>query len=156
MHTYRSHICTALRMWSADCAARVLPIWIEQHPEDDSPRVAILAARKGDPVAAANAADAAAAAAKEAYRTDCDALASGDAADAAAAAARAVFLIANARYAAEFAEDAAIAYAYTRAMADAAADANAIADKAQKNERKWQLQRLREWLSDTPPEPIPV
>jgi hypothetical protein len=35
----------ALALWAADCAERVLPLFIVKHPKDDRPRLAIEAAR---------------------------------------------------------------------------------------------------------------
>jgi hypothetical protein len=117
-----------LRLWLADCAARVLPIFEKHRPGDTRPRDAIMAARqfaRGEIGAAAWAAAwAAAGAAAWAAAGD----AAGDAAWAAAGAAAG-----------------AAAWA---AAGDAAGDAAGAAAWAA--ERQWQFDRLVAWLSDEP------
>ena len=113
-----------VRLWLADCAARVLPIFEKERPADPHVREAIVAARdyaRGRITAAARAA------AWDAAR------------DAAWAAAKAAAKAA--------ARDAARAAAW-----DAAWDAAWAAawDAAWDAEEQWQLQRLVLWLTDEP------
>jgi hypothetical protein len=136
------------RMAVADIAARALPVWERYAPDDDRPRRAIIAARSGDRAAAqaayatvARAADAVAYTAEAAAYAAYAAAKAAEVAKAAAYAAASRVLI-HAAYAASYAATAA-AYA-----ADAAANREA--------ERGWQLARLREWLSATPPTPLLV
>jgi len=103
--------------FAADCAARVLPIFEAEYPDDDRPRRAIEAARSGD----ANAAYADAAANAAAYAAR--------AADAARAAAYAAYAANAGAYAAAYA-------AYAGAYAAARAAANAA------KERAWQGRHL--------------
>ena len=78
------------RLFAADCAERVLPIYEKKYPDDDRPRKAIKAARKyangkitKEQMAAADAAGAAAGAAARAAAWDAAGAAAGDAAGAA-------------------------------------------------------------------------
>jgi len=132
----------AARLFAADCAERVLPIFEEQFPNDSRPREAIAAARSG-----ANAARAADGAAYDA--------ASGAAADAVHAAyraSRAAYRAAyGAAYAAARAADAVDGAAYR--AADAADDAAHAADGAAygfgwEAERAWQTERLFQYLNE--------
>ena len=121
-----------LRLWMADCAARVLHIY-EKTETSTAPREAIIAARqyaRGEIEAAARAARAAARAA-EAARD-----AAGDAAEDAAWAA---------------AEDAA-----RDAVRDARNAAWAAGDAAWAAEERWQFDRLIARLSDDEPEDWPL
>ena len=117
-----------LRLFAADCAEHVLPIWEKSYPKDDRPAKAIEAARRfarGEiDAAAGDAARAAAWAAQDA---------AGDAAGAAAASAGA-------------AGDAARAAA--RAAAEEARDAAWAAAGAA--ERQWQSETLATYLKDAP------
>lgn len=108
-----------LRLFAADCAERVLPIFEKKYPTDMRPRNAIQAARdfvggKIDRAAAYAYANAASAAAYAYAYADADA----DAANAAAAAAAAAYAYADAD-----------AYAYAYAA-------------ARKSERDWQTEKL--------------
>ena len=106
---------------AADCAELVLPIYEERYPDNDSPRKAIEAAKRGDPDECRAAVAAAFAAAADA---DASAAAYADAdADASAAA-----------YAA--ADAAAYADAYADAFAAAAFAADAAAADARENTHK--------------------
>ena len=130
----------AIRLWLADCAARVLHIFERYYPSDARPRDAIKATRdfangKIDDAAWAAAWDAARAAARDAARAaaraaawDTAGAAAGDTAWAAAGAA---------------ARDAA------RAAARAAAG-----DTAGDAEEEWQFNRLCAWLSEKQPRPL--
>ena len=121
-----------LRMWAADCSARVLHIFESERPGDDRPRKAIEATR--------------------AYvRGEIDAAALANAADAAYTAADAAF--AYTAYAADAAAFAAARAAYTAANAAAWAAAFAAAGAT---EEAWQFDRLIAWLSDDEPEPWPL
>ncbi len=128
------------RLFAADCAARVLPIFEKEHPDDKRPRKAIAAARAyargeiGD--AAWTAAGAAALAARAAAR----AAAGGTAAWAAGAAAW------TADWAAAWAAGAA-----ARAAAGAAVRA-AGAAAAGAAEQQWQQKRLLDYLTGRAPE----
>ena len=127
-----------LRLWMADCAARVLCIYESKAPHDTRPRDAIVAARRfarGEIGVAARAA--ARAAAWVAARA-----AAGAAAGAAAAAGDA-------------ARDAAAAGDAARDAAGVAARA-AAGDAAGDAEEQWQLQRLVAWLSDDEPDDWPL
>lgn len=128
-----------LRLWMADCAARVLHIY-EKTESSPAPRNAIVAARqfaRGEIDDAAGAAGAARAA--------------GDAARAAWAAARAAGAAGAAWAAWAAAGDAAGAAAgAARAARDAAGDAARAAEEA------WQFDRLIAWLSDDEPQDWPL
>ena len=117
-----------VRLWGADCAAHVLPIFEREMPGDARPRQAIEAARG---FARGTVSDAALAAARDATMD-----ATMDATRAAASDARAA------------ARDAARAAAWvaTRAAASDAEDA----------EKAWQLDRLCCWLSEQEPEDWPL
>jgi len=120
-----------LRLFAADCAEHVLPIFEKKYPKDNRPRLAIQAARafaegKISAKAMLEARSAYAAAYADAYAY---------AADAAAAAAAA--------YAAADAADA--AYAAAAAYA-AVADAADAAYAAGQKERQWQVSKLKEYL----------
>ena len=117
-----------VRLWGADCAAHVLPIFEREMPGDARPRQAIEAARG---FARGTVRDAALAAARDATMD-----ATMDATRAAASDARAA------------ARDAARAAAWvaTRAAASDAEDA----------EKAWQLDRLCCWLSEQEPEDWPL
>ena len=132
-----------LRLWMADCAARVLHIH-EKTETSDAPRNAIIAARQFargeiDPAARAAARDAAWVAARAAARAA--------ARDAAWAAARAPAWAA-ARAAAWAAARAAQAAAWAAAWAAARA--------AWVAEEQWQFDRLIAWLSDNEPNDWPL
>ena len=165
-----------LRLFAADCAEHVLPIFKKERPDDDRPRKAIKVARafaRGEVDAAArdaawdaagaaagDAAGAAAWAAARAAARDAAEAAAGDAAWAAAgaaarAAARAAAWAAagDAAWAAAAAAAGAAAWAAARAAARAAAWAAAEAA-----ERQWQSECLLTYLEakpeakpDTPP-----
>ena len=125
-----------VRLWGADCAAHVLPIFEREMPGDARPRQAIEAARG---FARGTVSDAALAAARDATMD-----ATMDATRAAAwAAARAA--ASDARAAARDAARAA-AWVATRAAASDAEDA----------EKAWQLDRLCCWLSEQEPEDWPL
>jgi hypothetical protein len=120
---------TSLRLFAADCAEQVLPIFEKHHPGDDRPRKAIEAARAfahGETSAAAAAwaaasdaaSDAAAAAAWAASSAAASGAAWADASDAASAAYSAA------------------TWAATRAASRAASDAA----------KYWQLKRLQQYL----------
>ena len=136
------------RLFAADCAERVLPLFENMHPDDPRPRLAIAAARNsanGNIGAAAWAAarDAAAAAARDAAR---DAAAAA-ARDAAGAAARAAAWEAAGAAAAAAAR--AAAWEAARAAAGEAAGAAAWAaawEAAGEAERQWQTGRLLYYL----------
>jgi hypothetical protein len=125
-----------LQLWAADCAERVLPIFLKEYPNDNRPSEAVKAARqfaRGEITDAAwDAARAAACAAARAAAWDAARAAARAAAwDAARAAARAA------------AWDAARAAAWD-AASDAASDAAWAAARAA--EEKWQTNRLIEYL----------
>ena len=129
------------RLFAADCAERVLPIFEKKHPNDDRPRQAINAARayaRGEIDDAAWAAAWAAADAVDAVD------AAGAAADAADAAGAAVWAAADAADAADAAGAAADA---ARAAAWAAADAADAADAAGAAEQEWQCKRFLQYLT---------
>ena len=135
-----------LRLWMADCAARVLHIYEKQVPDDPRVRTAIETARqyaRGEVDAAARAAagDAARAAARDAAGAAAWDAAGAAAWDAAWAAAR----------------DAAGAAAWD-AAGDAAWDAAWAAawDAARAAEEKWQLDRLVARLSNPEPADWPL
>ena len=130
-----------LRMWSADCAARALPIWLAWRPNDDRPRAAILAARLNKNNAAAQLAYAAV---DEAVNVHAAAVSVAALAAASAAASAACAAAENAEACVACAAGAAVHSVYAVSLAARAA------------EHEWQLKRLQQWLSDTPPEPIPV
>lgn len=113
-----------LRLWAADCAERVLPVFEQHFPGDNRPRAAVEAARPGT-ARAADAARAAYAAARAAY-----------AATYAARAARAADAATYATYAA----DAATYAAYAADAADAA--------ETRDQESAWQRQRLAHYLRE--------
>ncbi len=127
-----------LRIFAADCAERVLPIWQKKYPNDDRPFKAIQAARAfakgkisfGEMVTARAAAGDAA----------------GDAGDAAGDAARDAARAAARDAAGDAAWDAgdAAGDAARAAARDAAGDA--AWDAAWDAERKWQLKKLKEYL----------
>ena len=140
----------ALRMFAADCAAKVLHIYETEYPNDNRPRNAIIAARGND--AAASAAEAAAWDAAWDAARDALAAASAAASDAASAAARASAWAAAwaAAWDAAWARDAASA-TETAAWAAASAAAWAAAwdaarGAAEAAARDWQLKRLIKWL----------
>jgi len=140
-----------LRLWMADCAARVLHIY-ERAETSEAPRNAIIAARQFargeiDDAAWAAARDAAWGAALAACNAACDA-----ACDAAWAAALAA--VAAAWAAGDAAEDAArAAWDAARAAWDAA---RAAGDDAGDAEEAWQLDRLVAWMSDVEPADWPL
>ena len=137
---------TAARLFAADCAERVLPIYERAFPTDRRPRAAIEAARLF--AAAWDAAgDAARAAAWNAAEAAAGAAGAGDAAWAAARAAAWAAGAGDAAWAA--AEDAARAAAWD--AAEAAAEA-AAGDAAGDAERDWQTQRLTAYLDGWRPE----
>jgi len=135
-----------IRLWSADCAARVLHIYEKDYPNDNRPRNAIQATRDfanglidaADARAHAARAHAARADAARAAAAARDAAAAVWAADAVWAAAAAVWA-ADAVWAAAHAADAAWAAA-------AARDA----------EEEWQFDRICQWLSNNEPEVWPM
>ena len=131
-----------LRLWMADCAARVLHIY-EKTETSTAPREAIIAARqyaRGEIEAAARAARAAA-----------------RAAEAARAAARAAEAARDAaRDAAEDAAWAAAEDAARDAVRDARNAAWAAGDAAWAAEERWQFDRLIARLSDDEPEDWPL
>jgi hypothetical protein len=145
-----------MRLWLADCAARVLPIFEKECPDDARPRQAIIAARRfarGETDAAARAAardaalNAAWAAARDAARDAARAAARDAARDAARAAAR---------DAARAAARAAARDAARAAARDAARDAawaaarDAARDAAWADEERWQFDRLIARLESEP------
>ena len=125
-----------VRLWGADCAAHVLPIFEREMPGDARPRQAIEAARGFARGTVSNAALAAARDATMDATMDATRAAAWAAARAAASDARAA------------ARDAARAAAWvaTRAAASDAEDA----------EKAWQLDRLCCWLSEQEPEDWPL
>jgi len=142
------------RVFAADCAERVLPIFEAAYPDDPRLREAIAAARSGDPARVTAAWGAAAVAAEDAAEDAAEAVAqaaaaartaawaaAGDAAGAAAGAAAwtAAWAAAGAAVAAAAAGDAAM---------DAAGDAAGAAagTAAMVAERAWQAQHLAEML----------
>ena len=140
LDTWNEHTA---RLFACDCAERVLPIFESICPDDDRPRRAIETARRyavgeatADELAAARAAAAAWAAARAA---------AGDAAWAAAAAAWAA---ARAAAAAARAAARAAAWAARAAAGDAAWAARAAAGDA---EKRWQAERLRQYLDGEAP-----
>ena len=163
-----------LRLWLADCAARVLHIYEREYPADDRVRNTIVASRqfaRGEIGAAAWAAagadardsawaaawDAAGAAAWDAAGTTAGAAARAAAGTAARAAARAAAGTA-ARAAAWDAARAAAGAAARTAAGTAAWDAAVAAaraaawDAAEAAEGAWQFDRLIEWLGDKEPD----
>ena len=126
-----------LRLWIADCAARVIHIY-EKTGNSDTPRKAIVAARQ---FARGEIDDAASDVARAAAWAAAGAAAWAAARAAAWAAARAA------------ASDVARAAAWAGARAAAGAAAWAAASDA---EEEWQLTRLVEWLSDNEPEDWPL
>ncbi len=140
------------RLFAADCAYRVLPIFEKRYPNDNRPRKAIQAARdfaNGLVTAAASDAawDAAWDAASDAARAAAEYAARAAARAAAEYAARAAAR-ATAEYAARAAARAAAEYAASDAERDAAWDAASDA------ERKWQTERLFYWLGGGQDGPI--
>jgi len=107
-----------LREFACDCAERVLPLWDARYPDDARPRDCIAVARRY--------------ARGEATKKELDA-------GCAAAYAAADAFASAAAYAAYAAMDAAYVAAYVAAYA--------AADAAER-EREWQVERLREVLSD--------
>jgi hypothetical protein len=144
-----------LRLWLADCAARVLHIYEKNYPEDARVRDAIVTARqfaRGEIGAAAGAAagDAAGAAAGAAA-WDAAGAAAWDAAGAAAGAAAGDAAWAAARAAAGAAARAAAGDAAWDAAGDAAWAA------AWDAEQDWQFDQLIEWLTKEPEDyPLPA
>ena len=137
-----------LRLWIADCAARVLHIY-EATETSDAPRKAIVARRRF----ARGEIDAIALAAAWAAAWDAARAAAGDAARAAAGAA-AWAAAWDAAWAATW--DAAWAATWDATWAAAEDAARAAADAARAAERQWQFDRLIEWLSDDEPEDWPL
>ena len=129
-----------VRLWVADCAARVLPIFEREMPGDSRPRQAIEAGRGFARGAVSDAArDAAGDAAGDAARDAWDA--ARDAWDAAR----------DARAAARDAWDAARA-----AWAAASDAARAAARDARDAENAWQIDRLCLWMSEQEPQDWPL
>lgn len=112
------------RLWLADCAAHVLPVYERAHPGDDRVRAAIQAAR-------------------DYARGELDASAAAWAAAAASAAARAAAAASAAAWSAAWS-------AGDAAAAGDAASAAAWSVAAKVAEEQWQLQRLVLWLTDEP------
>ena len=147
-----------LRLWAADCAEHVLPIYEKKYPKDKRPADAIKAARqfaRGEITevasdAASATADDAAIAAADAAAIAVASYAANSAADAAAsyAANSAADAAASyeARYAESYAVDAAASDA-ARAAANAASYA-AIAAASDAAEVKWQTNRLIQYLNE--------
>ncbi len=174
-----------LRLWMADCAARVLHIY-EKTETSAAPRKAIIAARQYargeiDDAAGDAARDAAGAAARDAARAAAWDAARAAALDAAKAAARDAAWAAarDAAWAAAWAAawdaawaaawdaaraaalDAALAAAWDAARAAALDAARAAAKAAARDaawaaEKQWQLDRLIAWLSDDEPDDWPL
>ena len=142
-----------IRLWSADCAARVLHIYEKDYPNDNRPRNAIQATRDfanglidaADARAHAARADAVWAAAAR------DAAAAVWAADAVWAAAAAVWAAAAALIAADAAHAADAVWAAAHA-----ADAAWAAAAARDAEEEWQFDRICQWLSNNEPEVWPM
>ena len=133
-----------LRLFAADCAEHVLPIFEKKYPKDNRPRLAIQAARAfAEGKISANAMLEARSAAYAAYAV-------ADAVADAAAYAAAYAAYAYAAYAAYAVADAAAyaAYAVADAAAYAAAAYAAAADAAaaRQKERQWQVLKLKESL----------
>jgi len=122
-----------VRLWGADCAAHVLPIFEREMPGDTRPRQAIEAARG---------------------------FARGTVSDAALAAARDATMDATMDATRAAARDAARAAAWVAARAAARAAAwvatRAAASDAEDAEKAWQLDRLCCWLSEQEPEGWPL
>ena len=136
-----------LRLWLADCAARVLHIFEQERPTDMRPREAVIAARRfarGEINATAWAAAGDAA---------WDA---GDAARDAAWAAGAAWDAGEAAGAAAWAAARAAGAAGAAAGAAAGDAAGAAARAAGAAEEQWQFDRLVMWLSDDEPEDWPL
>lgn len=133
-------IARRVKLWGADCAAHVLPIFEREMPGDTRPREAIEAARG---FARGTVSDAALAAARDATMD-----ATMDATRAAAWAAALAAARAAASDARAAARDAARAAAWvaTRAAASDAEDA----------EKAWQLDRLCCWMSEQEPQDWPL
>ena len=133
-------IARRVKLWGADCAAHVLPIFEREMPGDTRPREAIEAARG---FARGTVSDAALAAARDATMD-----ATMDATRAAASDARAA------------ARDAARAAAWVAARAAARAAAwvatRAAASDAEDAEKAWQLDRLCCWMSEQEPQDWPL
>jgi len=159
-----------LRLWLADCAARVLHIYEREYPADDRVRNTIVASRqfaRGEIGAAAWAAagadardsawaaawDAAGAAAWDAAGTTAGAAARAAAGTAARAAARAAAGTAARAAAWDAARAAAKATAWDAAWDAAGTTAGTTAwDAAWDAEGAWQFDRLIEWLGDKEPD----
>ena len=156
------------RLFAADCAERVLPIYEREHPGDDRPRQAIEVARRcanGDATdderaaawaaawnAAWNAARVAAGVAASAAAWDAASAAAWDAARAAASAAATDAAWDAAWDAARAATRAAATDAARAAATDAAWDAarDGASTAARAAERNWQTARLTHYLEVTP------
>lgn len=131
-----------LRLFLTDCAARMLPVFEKQHPDDARPREAIMAARQFVSGEKTSVVRAARAAANSVDRSTAAGAAAGSAATAAAGSARAI----DWDSADWTARSALWAILWN---ADGASDKSAV-----QAERHWQLERLVLWLSD--PEPTPI
>ena len=139
-----------LRMWMADCAARVLHVFEAMRPADDRPRRAVeasMAFARGEILATAWAV-----ATNAAWEAAWNAEAHANAWDAAATAA----WDAEAAWDTAAAWSAAVNAAYAANAWDALAVANAAGNAAGNAERVWQFDRLIAWLSDDEPEPWPL
>jgi hypothetical protein len=127
-----------LRLWAADCAERVLPLWEDQFPDDNRPRRAIKVARafaRGEVGRSTlGAARTAAAVAREAARDIAAVAAWGARAAAWAAAWDAASTVAAGDF------------ACSACAADAAATRGVARAAAWGAERAWQTSRLREYL----------
>jgi len=139
-----------LRLWLADCAARVLHIYEREYPADDRVRNTIVASRQFARGEIGAAAWAAAGTAARAAAWDAAGAAARTAAGTAARAAARAAAVAAARAAAW---DAAGAAAGTAAGAAAGTAAGAAAGTAAgAAEGAWQFDRLIEWLGDKEPD----
>ncbi|XWN29713.1 MAG: hypothetical protein ROR55_19745 [Devosia sp.] len=134
-----------LRMWMADCAARILHLYERQHPGDMRPRDAIVGARR---FANGEIDDTT----SFAFGADCAAKASWGAARDAALAAWCAGNDAN-----WTSRDAARAVAVDiETGAETGAETDEALQAAYKAEREWQMERLIVWLSENEPEPYPL
>ena len=131
-----------LRLFLTDCAARMLPVFEKQHPDDARPREAIMAARQFVSGEKTSVVRAARAAANRVDWSTAAGAAAGSAATAAAGSARAI----DWDSADWTARSALWAILWN---ADGASDKSAV-----QAEKQWQLDRLVAWLSD--PEPTPI